>query len=239
VVDDVHRLAGRGPAQQFLLGAIDALVRRGALVLLTLRQAPQATSGLMPRLASRLAGGLVVRVHPPGLEARRQIVRDVAHTMRLSLDDDAVVRLADDVSHLPGTAANLRGVVMSAAAQHDIGSNHADQPGKPKSRQKPSGPKLIWQGVTSAVGKQFGFSISQLKGKSRRKTIAEARGLAMHLLRQLTGASYAEIGRYFGGRDHTTVLHACQKLTSLLAKDDAMRRLADELAFQVSSDGPP
>jgi chromosomal replication initiator protein len=81
------------------------------------------------------------------------------------------------------------------------------------------------------------LTLGELRGKSRRQAIAEARSLAMFLTRRLTGVSYAEIGRYFGNRDHTTVLHACRKVARIIDRDEYVRQLADDLAAQVAGEG--
>jgi chromosomal replication initiator protein len=90
----------------------------------------------------------------------------------------------------------------------------------------------------SAVGKQFGLSAAELKGKSRQQGIAEARAVAMCLVRRLTEASYAEIGRHFSGRDHTTVLHACRKIEANVRRDPATAHLLEELTTQITADEP-
>jgi chromosomal replication initiator protein len=95
---------------------------------------------------------------------------------------------------------------------------------------------LVCKQAAVAVARQHGLTLTELRGKSRRQAIADARGLAMYLARHISGASYAEIGRHFGRRDHTTVLHACNKFTGRIAADDATRRLAADLQAQITAD---
>ena len=89
--------------------------------------------------------------------------------------------------------------------------------------------KAVCRQVTAAVCQRVGLTASELKGQSRQQAVSDARGLAMYLVRRLSNASYAQIGKQFGGRDHTTVMHACRKFTVLVARDEAVRHLADEL----------
>ena len=96
--------------------------------------------------------------------------------------------------------------------------------------------RIVCRSVMAITARHFGLTLADLRGKSRQQTVAEARALAMYLARQLTGASYAEIGRQFGSRDHTTVLHACRKLAILVDGDEAVRHLASELSAQVSTE---
>jgi chromosomal replication initiator protein len=238
-VDDTHQLAGKLATQQFLLATLDALVRRGSLVIVTLRQPPQATSGLLPALASRLAGGLVAELSPPGFAARCELVRQAAAHVALPLNDQAVERLAGSSGNFTDrflTAGKIRQAVLRLASETAIGSS-----GQKDHRQQLAADdvkaKSIYRGVCLAVARHFGLTVGELKGKSRQQNIAEARSLAMYLSRLMTSASYATIGKHFGGRDHTTVLHACRKQKASLENDDSLRRLADELATQIASEG--
>jgi len=236
LVDDAHRLAGKPAAQEFLIAALDALVHRGSLVVVTLRQSPVATARLCPQLISRLMGGVVVGLALPGPLARRELVRQTADRMRLALSDADISRLAccGDGGREPFlTASRLRRSVLRLRAEGELGSSAASLR-SPKIEQ--SQVKLVCRQAAVAVAKHFGLTLGEVKGKSRRQAVADARGLAMYVSRQLTAASYAEIGRQFGGRDHTTVLHAVQKYVAIAGRDRAVRQLIEELAGQIVSE---
>jgi len=238
LVDDVHRVAGKSTAQQFLLTAIDSLLHRGALVIVTLRRHPQATTGIVPQLASRLAGGLVVNLATPGPLARHEIVRQAAAGSGLRLTDEEVAHLASDVAHYV-TSAKLRRAVLELAATSEF-DRHATRADALRSiSNRTPDPKTLFRSITLAVARHFALPAGELKGKSRRQAVADARGLAMHLARQLTAASYAQIGRFFGNRDHTTVLHACRKTAAAIAIDSSLAQIAEELAAQVCAEGIP
>jgi chromosomal replication initiator protein len=234
LIDDVHQLAGKAAAQQFLLTLLDVLTERGALIIATLRQLPQLTDGLTPALASRLAGGLVAPIAPPGSLARRALVRQVASRARLSITDDDVDRLVGDDDRLRRFAspAQLRHAVLQLAAVSATPPLTTADPLAVKAIDA----RLVCKQAAIAVAKHSGLTLTELRGKSRRQVIADARGLAMYLSRRLSGASYAEIGRHFGHRDHTTVLHACKKLASLVTSDNATRRLAADLETRIASE---
>ena len=236
-IDDVHHLKGRPAAQQFLLTTLDALVRRGSLMVCTMRQSPQATPGLSPQLASRLSAGLVVRVSLPGPLARQKLVEQFAHQVGCQLDALEMNRIAccDAESNGPYlTAASLKRAVLKRAARREFGSN-TEIPTPPDSPDQPADNAAICRQITSVVAKHFRLTMAELKSKSRRQAIADARSLAMFLTRRLTGASYTEIGRHFGNRDHTTVLHACRRISKSTDRDEYLRNLADELASQVAA----
>jgi chromosomal replication initiator protein len=235
LVNDIHRLAVKHAAQQFLLSALDFLVRRGSLVIVTLRQVPTTTNNLPPQLVSRLMAGLVVELSLPGPLARREIVGEAASRMGLRLADDAVAKLAqcgEDSGEVYLSALALRQRVLELAADAELGSRKQKDPGTASSRRK-----SICRQAALLTAKHFGFTLGELKGKSRRQALADARGLAMFVCRRVSDASYAEIGEHFGGRDHTTVLHACQKFESIIRQDESIRRLADELATQIVTSG--
>jgi chromosomal replication initiator protein len=226
LIDDVHQLVGKAASQQFLIAAIDVLLARGALIIATLRQLPQAIAGLAPPLASRLAGGLVVPLAPPGRLARRELVRQSASRLSVPLTDDVIERIAGEDEPLARSLSpsQLRHAVLQLAADAPCDAENKSQPNA----------KLICKQAAIAVARHSGLTLAELRGKSRRQAVADARGLAMYLARRLCGASYAVIGRQFGHRDHTTVLHACNKFDGLAASDDATRRLAMELESQIA-----
>ncbi len=236
VVDDVHKLAGKAAAQDFLVAALDALTHRGSLVVVTLRQSPVTTPRLSAQLASRLMSGIVVGLALPGPLARRELVRQTATRMNMSLDEAQVSRLACCGASARDpflTAARLRQSVLRLGAKVELGDSKTGAGPSPSDKSQVN---AVCRQAAIAVGKHFGLTLGELKGKSRRQAVADARGLAMYVSRQLTGASYAEIGRQFGGRDHTTVLHAFQKIAAAVDRDRPMRQLVEELAAQIVSE---
>jgi chromosomal replication initiator protein len=235
LIDDLDRLATKPAAQQFLLSILDPLIRRGSLMLVTMRSLPQALKGLLPGLASRLAGGLIVPLAAPGLSARRELLKHLAARHDLALSDELLAKLAGQDAAVPLTAPRLRHAILQLAASQANGQ--AAVPGKIAelvAAELPDAKAVIKQ-TTAAVAEQLQLTAGQLKGKSRQQAIADARGLAMFIARRLTRASYAEIGRHFGNRDHSTVLHACQKFERRIAHDNETRRLVAELTAQVAA----
>jgi len=230
VIDDLHRLAKKPAAQQFLVSALDALQKRGSLVIATLSQSPPTTPGLMPALVSRLMGGLVVRLSLPGPLARRELVRQAAARTNVVLSEEEINHVArandDSIDHYL-SAPKIRELMLQLAAKNDLGS----QPETAKHH------KSLCRRVTLLVAKHFALPARELSSKSRRQAVADARGLAMYLVRRLAAISYADVGKLFGKRDHTTVLHACRKIESQLTDDNHLRTLVDELVTQLGTEG--
>jgi chromosomal replication initiator protein len=239
LVDDVEQLAEKPAAQQFLLSTIDALLHRGALVIVTAKSVRGllADSGLLPGLVSRLAGGLVVTLAPPGPLARQALIRQLAAQANLPLDDASVATLAGAGRSRSAltTPRQLRHAVLQLAAEAEVTQSPvpAERVARLVAASQPQA-RAVCRRVTQAVARHFGLAVSELKGKSRLRTVVEARSLAMYLTRRLTGASYAEIGRYFTGRNHTTVLHACRKIATLVEDDEPTRQRIEALAAELN-----
>jgi chromosomal replication initiator protein len=240
LIDDLHRLANKSAAQQFLISALDSLLKRGSLVIVALPKPPQAIAGLVPPLVSRLMGGLVVRLALPGIEARQEIIRQAATRANLCLEEQQIATLASSSNSSTDrylSAPKIRQLVMQLAADKDLGRERKNDDAKTSPEHDLKQFKTLSRRVTLLVAKNFGLPVSELKSKSRRQAIADARGLAMYLVRTVTPLSYADVGQLFGGRDHTTVMHACRKITSQLENDDTMRRIVEELTQEIGAEG--
>ena len=232
-IDDLHRLAGKEEAQQELVHLLDALTRRGSLIVVTMRESP-LDAPLLPLLQSRLSVGLVVPLVPPGEEARREILADLAAQQQVALPPAVRERLADQ-SALPGrslvSVPQLRHAVIELAQRARKQNTEIDPAWLDglSSAERPDARSVMKQ-VAAAVGRRFQQSVADLRGETRRQSVARPRSLAMYLCRQLTAASFAEIGGYFGDRDHTTVMYSCRKTAKEIAESPSLARLAGDLA---------
>lgn len=233
VLDDLGQIAAKPAAQFELTSALDALVEAGGVVVVTLRQAPSDTKGLLPRLASRLSAGLQVPLAPPGPLARLAILQGLASERGLDLAESAARVLADS---LVGSARELSGALAyleAASAAEGV------RPDSHLARQYVAGQRAAWKpslrGIAARTARYFAFEVTQLKSPSRQRGIVMARDIAMYLARQSTGKSLAQIGSFFGGRDHTTVLYACRKTERLLGTDPDTRHAVLELRQALAS----
>jgi chromosomal replication initiator protein len=168
--------------------------------------------------------------------ARRELVQRLAAQFAVPLSDEALLRLTGDESPVSPTAPRLRHAIMQLAtanaAQHR--PVRASQISQLLAAETPEIKTVIKQ-VTAAVARHSQLSVGELKSKSRQQSIADARGLAMFIARRLTQASYAEIGRHFGNRDHSTVLHSCRKFDRQTKRDEDCRRQVEELIAQIAA----
>ena len=238
-IDDLHRLAGKHGAEQELIHLLDALTRRGALVICTMRQNPLDTP-LCPMLQSRLCAGLIVPVVPPKQDARREIISALAHEQQMELPAAVLESLASPPAfggQARVTVPQLRHAVIELTRRAKTKNKPIDPAWLDElTEQERPEARAVMKHVAAAVARQFQQSVADLRGPTRRQSVVQPRNLAMHLCRRLTGSSYAAIGRYFGNRDHTTVLHSCRKAAADLAENLPLQRLVEELAASLAAE---
>lgn len=218
-VDDVGQLVGKLPAQQAFVHALDAVLAHGGKAIVALRHAPPSTTGLLPSLRSRLSAGLTVPLALPGLDARQAILRAIADGRELPLTDAAARTLA---AELPLSAAELQGTLTSLAAV--VVKEIDEAAAREYLTSRTAAPPIDLRRIAQTVARHFDLTLAALKSPSRSRGVVLARGVAAYLARNLTDRSLQQIGTYFGGRDHTTVLHACRRTDELLAGDSAVQR---------------
>lgn len=227
VFEDIGGLAGKDAAQEELLPTLDALLQNGAQVVATARTAPSTIRGLLPGLQSRLAGGLTVPLFPPGPAARLAIVQCLAQLREIELAEPVARLLAEGLS---GTVPELLGalVQLEVPARHDRQTIDA-RAVRQYLAERNQAQRLQVREIALATARHFSLKLADLRGSSRRRPVVAARDVAMYLSRTITNESLYQIGQFFGGRDHTTVLHACRKTKELLRDDPAVRQAMHEL----------
>lgn len=237
-IDDLHEIGDKRGAQNELVRTIDAMVDSGRRVVATLPQSPAETSVLLPGLASRLGAGLSVPLEPPGPAARRRIVRSLATTRGFALSRRVVDLIASDaladaikpptVPRLLQTLVRLEDV--SFDDHPEINAQHLRRYLQPP----PEEDERQLKSITQQVSKYFKLRANDLRGKTRQQRVVRARGVAMFLARRLTGHSLEYVGRHYDNRDHTTILHACRKIESLLETEPAIRQAVTDLTLQLN-----
>lgn len=236
LIEDVHLLAGKFAAQNELAARIGQRIDQDLPTILTCRRLPTEIEGLRSSLASRLLPGLTIPVQLPRSAARRQIIRDYAALREISLSEDQILQLDND---LPADAAASRlcSAVQQLAlvaldAQSDVIANDDihDLTAAFAAQQEPPIAK-----IARTVARRFKLKTSDLKSASRRQQVVRARSMAMFLGRQLTRQSLQAIGQFFGGRDHSTVIHAIRSAEQLIGADPAIARVADDVSEQLKA----
>jgi chromosomal replication initiator protein len=227
VLDDVHLLSGKSNAQKELLCTFDAITAIGGCVVATSRRAPVQIADFVPGLVGRLVQGLVVPVLPPGPEARLVLLRQLAQARAINLPDAVAHLLA---KHLGATAPELSGVLneLEVSARVNGQRVNIDAARQLLAGRRTSTGTTIHQ-IAVATARRFSVKVKDLRSASRRRAVVNARGIAIYLARNLTGESFGEMGRYFGGRDHTTICHAYGRAKETLRNDPSARQAVLEL----------
>ncbi len=238
VLDDVAPLVMKPAAQVELLHTLDALEQRGSHVIVTAHLALEQMPGLMPTLAARLASGVCIAISPPSLATRRALVERLAEQRGTRAAGGALRALADGLN---GSVPELFGALayLERAAELDSEPGNSElievERVEHYLAEKTGARTPSLRGIAARTARHFALKVNELKSPSRRRTVVAARDVAMYLARRLTPSSLEQIGNFFGGRDHTTVLHGCRKTERLVASDPATRSAVERLHQALSS----
>ncbi len=225
LIDDIHVIAGKERTQEEFFHTFNDLYDHQKQIVISSDSPPNQVSGLVERLRSRFEWGLMVDVQPPDLETKMAILEKKAETERVVLPLDVRIFIAtktkSNVRELEGALTRL--IAVSSLTGQPITTAMAHQTLKYLSGA--SERKISVETILRTVAEHFSLSLAQLKAKSNTRSIAYPRQIAMYLVRELTHASLPEIGRYFGGKHHTTVLHSVQKIEDLRLRDEPLNNL--------------
>ncbi len=213
LVDDIQFLAGKESTQEEFFHTFNELYMKGVQIVLTSDKKPQEIGQLEERLVSRFLGGLTADIGLPDYEMREAILRQKANELRVTVRDEIIGALAENVVT---NARELEGVFMrlvnaAMAENRDMDMDMVSKIigiTKQIENRKPLRPIK----VISLVAKDFEYRNKDLTGKSRKANLVKARHIAMYLLREELGTQLTKVGDLFGGRDHTTVMHAVEKI---------------------------
>jgi chromosomal replication initiator protein len=239
LVDDVQVLERKTKTEEEFFHTFNALYDAGRQVVLTSDRPPQDLQALEDRLRERFEAGLVADIKPPELATRLAILRKRAHHDHIELEDEEVLRaIAERVTLNVRTleGALIRVVAFSSLTGRplsvELATEVLDNLYPPEKGQRRQGTRSVGE-IQAAACEHFGLSSEELLSPARTARIAWPRQVAMYLARELTSESLPSIGRHFGGRDHTTVLHAWRRTTARIATDDASREAVEKLCDQL------
>ena len=219
LIDDVHFFAGKDRTQDEFFHTFNVLIEREQLLVMTCDRYPKEIDGLEERLKSRFGSGLPVGIEPPDLETRAAILKSKAAVKGTVLPDDVAYLIARGIrSNVRDLEGALNRVIATAmfkgrAVTVDFAKEALQDLLALQERL------VTIENIQRAVAGHFRIRVSDLASKKRTRAIARPRQIAMALAKELTNLSLPEIGRAFGGRDHSTVLYACRKITELSEKD--------------------
>lgn len=235
LIDDIQFIAGKEQTQEEFFHTFNALHEENKQIIISSDRPPKEIPTLEDRLRSRFEWGLITDVQPPDLETRIAILRKKAIADQLDVPSDVLAFIADridtNIRELEG--ALIRVVAYSALMNQPITSDLAAEALKDimsSSRQRAINIPEIQQVVST----YYRLRVEDLKSKKRTKAVAFPRQIAMYLCREMTDHSLPKIGEEFGGRDHTTVMHAHEKIRRILEQDPQLQTAIQELKKRIT-----
>jgi chromosomal replication initiator protein len=233
MIDDIQFLVGKERTQEEFFHTFNALYEGHKQIVLSSDRFPKDMPDIEERLRSRFEWGLIADLQPPDVETRIAILRKKSEDEGVKLPEDVIQFLSttmkSNIRELEGSLvrlgayASLTGQVISLDLAKTV---LRDLIGDKKK-------VVAMDDIQEAVCAQFHVKIAELKSRRRSKTLVHPRQIAMYLCRELTDASYPEIGRQFGGKDHTTIIHACRQVTKAKETDTGLQTTIESLKEQI------
>lgn len=233
MIDDIQFLAGKERTQEEFFHTFNTLYEAHKQIVLSSDRFPKDMPDIEERLRSRFEWGLIADLQPPDVETRIAILRKKSEDERIALPEDVIHFLAttmkNNIRELEGSLVRV-GAYSSLTGQTitlDMAKNVLrDLIGDKK--------KIVSiEDIQEAVGSKYHLKIADLKSRRRSKTLVHPRQIAMYLCRELTDASFPEIGRQFGGKDHTTIIHACRQISKAKEADSTLHTTLEGLKEQI------
>lgn len=230
LIDDIQFLAGKEQTQEEFFHTFNTLHEESKQIVISSDRPPKEIPTLEDRLRSRFEWGLITDITPPDLETRIAILRKKAKAENLDVPTEVLTYIASQINtnirELEG--ALTRVIAYSAMTNQEITAEMAVEALKDMIPNKKP-PALTIAHIQAVVAEHFNLSVDDLKAKKRTKAIAHPRQIAMYLSRELTNSSLPKIGEEFGGRDHTTVIHAHEKIKKLAEQDSDFKKTLNQL----------
>lgn len=234
LIDDIQFLAGKEQTQEEFFHTFNTLHEANKQIVISSDRPPKEIPTLEDRLRSRFEWGLITDIQPPDLETRIAILRKKAKAEHLEIQNEVILYIADQIDsnirELEG--ALIRVVAYSSLTNRDITVQLAQEALKDIIQQSKTRTLTIYD-IQKIVSDFYGIRIDDLKGKRRTRAFVLPRQIAMYLTRELTDLSLPKIGEEFGGKDHTTVIHAYEKIEAALKEDREVQKTIQELKERI------
>jgi chromosomal replication initiator protein len=228
IIDDIQFIAGKNHIQEEFFHTFNSIVSLGGQIILTSDRPPEAIKNLEDRLRSRFSGGLIIDIQPPDFELRTAILLIKAKEKNINIEIDAAKIIAEKITDsraLEGTLLSLYAKILGKKDQIDLETVDDYLSSNKKSSDK----RVLPGDIIKAVCSYYNIRQSHIKNNQRTQRLALARQVAMYLLRKELGLKLKDIAEFLKRKDHTTVLHAQQKITSLIMKDQNFKKDVDNI----------
>lgn len=240
LVDDIQFLSGKVQTQEEFFHTFNTLHNANKQIVITSDLPPKQLQDFEDRMRSRFEWGLITDVQPPDLETRIAILRKKSVQERLTAPAEVLEYIASKIST---NIRELEGALIRVTAFASLNQQPVDlaitEAVLKDLLPNDSGPEITAAQIMGACASYFGVSIDELCGSSRSRTLVTARQISMYLCRELTDLSLPKIGQAFGGRDHTTVMHADRKIRELMAERRSLYNQVTDLTSRIKSQPRP
>ena len=233
LIDDIQFLSGKERTQEEFFYTFNTLYEAKKQIVMTSDRATKEIPDIEERLRSRFEMGLIADIQPPDLETRIAILHGKAEAEKIPIPDDVAVLIA---THITSNVREMEGALIRLGAFTSL----TGQPLNIETARrvlhdtiKEKTAAIRVEDIQEAVAKRFQIKIADLKSKKRTQQIIVPRHIGMYLCRELTNLSLPEIGRYFGGRDHSTVIHACKQVEKAKAEDLSIRTAIQSVIAEI------
>ena len=235
IVEDLHHLQEKYSAQEELALRIEGRTLANKPTLLTSNLRPSEIAGMKPDFCSRCVEGLTIPLQYPGYEASRQIITELSMRHDLTLDDESILHLLS-LSTAKSSVRELDSILRSLVLWSKVNDapltlDAITNTYHSASHQQP----ITLSRICALVAKHFNIKRSDIRSHSRKQSLVRARSLAMLIARKFTTKTMMQIGDYFGGRDHTTVLHAIRTTEQRLKKDRVLSEAMEKIELELVS----
>ncbi len=235
LVDDIQFIAGKESTQEEFFHTFNSLHEANKQIIISSDRPPKEIPTLEDRLRSRFEWGLITDIQPPDLETRIAILKKKAELEKIEVDDEVLLfiakRIDSNIRELEG--ALIRIIAYSSLTNNTLDITIADEALKDIiSNNKTK--KITAELIQKVIAEYYQLKIDDFKSKKRNRPISFPRQIAMYLCRDMTDLSLPKIGELFGGRDHTTVIHACDKISNDMSNDLQLKRTINQLIKKIN-----
>ena len=235
LIDDVQFFQGKEQTQEQFFHTFNELFQAGKQIVMTADRYPGEMVGLQDRLLSRFSSGLSADIQPPDFETRVAIVMEKAEQNGLKLSYDIIEFIG---THIKNNVRELESTIIRLLAHSSLAKKEIDFRLAKKVVKERLGSNMIYdittEDIVRRVSETTHIKEKEIVGSSRKMEIAEARQISIYLCRQILGTPFVSLGIFFGGRDHSTILHACRVMEDKTKKDQRVGRLVNELKRELS-----
>lgn len=235
LVDDIQFMAGKDQTQEEFFHTFNALYQSNKQIVINSDRPPKAIPSLEQRLVSRFASGMIADISQPDFETRVAILDSKVKEKGLIIPENIIRYLADNIQ---SNVRELEGALNKIVAIHQLSNSVPDM--ETAQRIVSSLSASLYQGsltskhIINAVSSYFGLTVAELASLSRKKDLVLPRQIAMYIIRQKLGSSFPTIGEELGGRDHTTAMHACNKIAEQLKTDEKLKADIENIINQIT-----